>query len=91
MQIIVHIVFAIINKIVTQEDLSSISDERDKMIELKAVRIAHWIFIIGFMLSMGFLAMGKEIWVMLITLIASGFLASIISETAKLYFYRSGV
>ncbi len=89
-QIIIHIVFFIINKIVTNEDIPMINDERDKLIELKAIRISHWVFIVGFLLSMGSQAIGMQPWVMFITLIYSGFFAAIASEIAKIYFYRKG-
>jgi len=89
-QIIIHIVFFIINKIVTNEDVPTISDERDKLIELKAIRISHWVFVFGFMLSMGSQAFGMKPWVMFITLIFSGFIAAIVSEISKIYFYRKG-
>jgi hypothetical protein len=89
-QIIIHIIFFTINKIVTNEGAPTITDERDKLIELKAVRIAHWTFIVGFILSMGSLAIGVKPWVMLITLIYSGFIAAVVSEIAKIFFYRKG-
>jgi hypothetical protein len=38
---------------VTNEDMPTTDDERDKLIELKSIRISHWIFTIGFMLAMG--------------------------------------
>ncbi|MFZ1633256.1 MAG: hypothetical protein WAT43_05225 [Chitinophagales bacterium] len=90
-QIVLHIVFAIINGIVTKEQMSSMTDERDKLIELKAIRISHWIFTFGFLIAMGSQAMGMETSVMFATLVASGFLSAIISESAKIYFYRKGV
>ncbi len=89
-QIIIHIIFFTINKIVTNEGAPSITDERDKLIELKAIRIAHWTFIAGFILSMGSQAIGMQPWVMFITLIYSGFIAATVSEIAKIYFYRKG-
>jgi len=89
-QIIIHIIFFIINKIITNEDIPMINDERDKLIELKAIRISHWVFIVGFLLSMGSQAIGMQPWVMFITLIYSGFIAAIASEIAKIYFYRKG-
>ena len=89
-QIVIHIVFAIANRIITQEDIRDITDERDKLIELKSIRISHWIFILGFMLAMGSLAMGMEPYVMFLTLISSGFLASLASEVAKIIYYRKG-
>jgi hypothetical protein len=90
-QIVIHIVFAIANRIITGEDFSDFSDERDKLIELKSIRISHWIFIFGFMLSMGSLALGMKPYVMFLTLLSSGFLASIVSEVAKIIYYRKGV
>lgn len=90
-QIVIHILFAIGNRIVTQEDMPDITDERDKLIELKSIRISHWIFVFGFMLSMGSLAFGMKPYVMFITLLSSGFLASLTAEVAKIIYYRKGV
>jgi hypothetical protein len=90
-QIVIHIVFAIVNRIITQEDMPDITDERDRLIELKSIRISHWIFIAGFMLSMGSLALGMKPYVMFLTLLSFGFLASLSSEVAKIIYYRKGV
>jgi hypothetical protein len=89
-QIVIHIVFAIINKIVTNEDMPSLSDERDKLIDLKALRISHWVFTMGFLLSMISQAIGMPPYVMFLTLAASGFVSSMVSEIAKIYYYRKG-
>lgn len=89
-QIVIHIIFAIINKIVTNQDMETRSDERDKLITLKSIRISHAVFTAGFMLSMVFLVMGMPPYSMFITLIASGFVSSIVSEIAKIIFYRKG-
>jgi hypothetical protein len=89
-QIIVHIIFAIINKIVTKEDLETKSDERDKLINLKAIRVSHWAFTAGFMISMIALTLGAPPYVMFIILISSGFISAIIAEISKIYFYRKG-
>lgn len=89
-QIVIHIIFAIVNKAVTNEDMDSVSDERDKLIELKAIRISHWIFTAGFLGAMTTQAFGMEPWAMFVTLIASGFISALVSESAKIYFYRKG-
>ena len=89
-QILIQILFAIGNRIITQEDLPDITDERDKLIELKSIRISHWIFTVGFMLAMVSLAMGMKPYVMFLTLISSGFVASLASEIAKIIWYRRG-
>jgi hypothetical protein len=90
-QIVVHILFAIVNKIVTNEDLTGKEDERDKLIELKSIRVSHWVFVSGFMLAMGAIALGLQPWVMFVTLIASGFVSELISGSVKIYYYRKGV
>jgi len=89
-QIIIHIVFAIINKMVTNEDIQTKDDERDRIIELKSIRISHWIFTVGFMLAMGSQAIGMQPWVMFVTLFSSGFVSSIVSEIARFFYYRRG-
>ena len=89
--IIIHIVFVIINKIVTDEDAVSFMDELDKLIELKATRNSHWVFVFGFFLSMGSQVLGMQPYVMFLTLIFFGFLSGIISEVTKIYLYRKGV
>lgn len=89
-QIIIHILFFIINKIVTNENVPTITDERDKLIELKAIRISHWTFILGFFLSMGSQAIDMQPWVMFVLLISSGLAASIASDIAMIYYYRRG-
>jgi hypothetical protein len=90
-QIVIHIIFAIIHKIATREDLdTSVSDERDKLIELRAIRISHVIFLIGFLLAMTTQAMGMEPFMLFVTLMASGFLATVGSGSAKIYYYRRG-
>lgn len=90
-QIVIHILFAIVNKIITNEDPSDKEDERDKLIELKSVRVSHWVFTTGFMLAMGSLALGLEPWAMFVILIASGFVAEVVSGSVKIYYYRKGV
>ena len=89
-QIVIQILLAIANLIITQEEIPDITDERDKLIELKCIRISHWIFILGFMLAMGSLAAGMKPYVMFLTLFSSGFLASLASEIAKIIYYRMG-
>lgn len=90
-QIIIQIGFAIFMSATSKEEIDPIEDERDKLIELKAIKISHYLFLIGFMLAMGSLALGMEPWVMFVVLISSGFIASIVNEIARLYFYRKGV
>ena len=89
-EIVIHIVFAIINKIVTNEDMPTINDERDKLIELKTIKTSHWVFGFGFVLAMGSQAIGMQPWVMFITLLSSCFVSTILQGITKIYLYRKG-
>lgn len=91
-QIVIQIIFAIITHILNKgEEIDPIDDERDKLIELKAIKVSHYLFILGFVLAMGALAMGMQPWVMFVVLISSGFTASMVNEILRLYYYRKGV
>lgn len=90
-QIVIQIIFAIYVHATSREEIDPVEDERDKLIELKAIKISHYLFLVGFMLAMGSLALGSQPWVMFVVLISSGFIASVVNEIARLYFYRRGV
>jgi hypothetical protein len=90
-KIIISIVFNIINRITTNEKEPSFSDELDKLIELKAIRNSHSVFVAGFLLAMVLLVIDKPPSVMFITLILSGFLSEVVGGITQLYLYRKGV
>ena len=90
LQIVIHIIFSIITKIVTNEDVEMMNDERDKLIELKALRVSHWTMVVGFILAMASQAMGMQIHIMFMILIGSLFLGGTLDEITKLYLYRKG-
>ena len=89
--IIMHIVFYIINTIATNECEPSITDERDKLIELKATRNSHWIFVFGFFLAMGSLVLNMPPAVMFIVIAVSGLVSSIVDDLSQLHYYRRGI
>lgn len=90
-QIVMHILFVIFNKIITMEDPPKKEDEMDKLIELKSLRVSHWVFIVGFFSAMASQAFGMAPYVMFLSFVVSGFLAGMISDIAKIWYYRKGV
>ena len=88
--IAVSIVVSIVYAVATQEEASSFADERDKFIELRALRIALYVFICGFFLAMGSLAIGLPPSVMFIVLLGSGYGSGVVGDISKLYLYRQG-
>lgn len=90
--IIFHIINAIINEAVQQEqDDEMIEDEMDKLIELKASRNSYIIVGVGFVISLITLVMQKPPAVMLNILFFSFLLGSFFEGITQLYFYRRGI
>lgn len=89
--ILLHIIFAIVHKIATGEDLPSKPDERDKLIELKANRNSNngWMF--GFLFAMGALALGYGPFIMFVVMVSAGLFSGIVETLSTLYYYRRGI
>ena len=90
-KIITHIIFSIINTIATKEIEPKFSDELDKLIELKATTISHYVFVIGFLLAIGSLVINMPPTTMFIIFIFSGFVSEVIGILTQLYLYRRGI
>ena len=88
--IAVSIVFSIGYAMATRETASSFADERDKFIELRALRNALYVFTAGFSLAMGSLAIGMPPSVMFIVLMGSGYGSGLVGNISQLYLYRQG-
>lgn len=89
LSIISSILVSIIHTVITKEN-SSVSDERDLMINLKANQISYSVFGIGFMAAMITLAIGLPPLVMFNLIVFSIFGAGIIGYITQLYLYRRG-
>jgi len=90
-KIIIYILFSIINAIATREEEPAITDERDKLIELKAQTTSNYVFIVGFILALSSLVVDMPPSVMFIILLLSGIVSQMISDISTFYFYRRGV
>lgn len=88
--ITVTIIFSMVYAMATREKASSFADERDKFIELRSLRNALFVFITGFSLAMGSLAIGMPPSVMFIILMGSGYGAGLVGSISQLYLYRKG-
>jgi len=88
--IAMSIVFSIVYSMATHEKASSFADERDKFIELRALRNALYVFTFGFFLAMGSLVIEMPPSVMFIVLMGSGYGAGLVGNISQLYLYRKG-
>ena len=88
--IAVSIVFSIVHTMATREKASSFADERDRFIELQALRNALFAFTAGFSLAMGALAIGMPPSLMFIVLMSSGYGSGLVGIISQVYLYRKG-
>lgn len=88
--VIVHVVFNTINALAARQDDVPPVDERDKLIELKATRNSHYLFIIGFFISMTLLFFSTSPFVIFNLLIFAFIAAEVLGYFSQLYYYRRG-
>lgn len=88
--IVIQITFSMAHAMTTHEKERPVIDERDKLIALRSVRNAMYVFTIGFLLAMGSLAIDMPPSVMFIILFVSGAVTGMVGALSELYFYRRG-
>jgi hypothetical protein len=89
-KIALHIIFSILNTIVTRESEPGLTDERDHLIELKATQIALYVFAVGFLLAMVSLLVDTPPSTMFIVLLLTGITSEITSDAVQFFLYRRG-
>lgn len=76
---------------VSKEKEPSFADEHDKLIELKATRNSHYVFVLGFILAMLSVVLKMQLDIMFIILVSAGLVSEIVGVLTGLYHYRKGV
>lgn len=89
--IVVTIVFMIINTITQGEEEPAVTDERDQLVGLKATRNFCLVFMGGFMLAMGALAAGNPPSTMFVILMFTFLASGAMLEVSEFVYYRRGV
>jgi hypothetical protein len=92
--ILTHIATAIIEAIKTQQEdpqIDGFEDERDDLIKLKGIRVAHIVSSLGVFIAMIMFVLGKPALVMFTIIIFSGIFAEMLADIARLVYYRRGV
>jgi hypothetical protein len=91
LNIIMAIVFNIVFAIAENESQPSfVVDERDKLIELRGLRISFYITGAGVILAMGALALGQSALLVFNLIVASFALGDVIGNIVMLRIYRRG-
>jgi len=91
-RIVIYIIFHIINAIATQKEQDiPVTDERDKLITLKATRNSHHAFSISIAIAFVLLAFGMPIYGIFIAFMVGGLLSEIIDNGSQIYYRNKGI
>lgn len=90
-RIVIIIIFNIVHRIATQEAEPGFLDERDRAIEFRAIRLAHWIFVIGVIAAIGTQAFGLPIAGLFLIVLLAGFASDLVSTVLRIILYRRGI
>jgi len=90
-RIIIYIIFHIFNTIATGKEEKEISDERRKLIKLKATRNSYYAFSGGLMLAIIALAVGMPIYGIFIAFVVFSVISELIENGSQIYYNRKGV
>lgn len=90
-KIISYILFYIVYRITDDEEGPTFSDERDKIIELKADRHSHWVFSAGFMATLISIVAGAAPTTSIVILVVSMMISGMTDDVSQLVMYRRGV
>ncbi|MFF2911178.1 hypothetical protein [Paenibacillus sp. NPDC057934] len=89
-KMVILIVFNILNRLATREAEPSFTDERDRMIELKAVRNFCFMFSFVFFVAMGALAIHQPLSAMFNILAIDFFLSGLVLNLSYIFYYQRG-
>jgi hypothetical protein len=91
LKIVIVVVFSIISTITTQEEEPSVTDERDKLVDLKSTRNFFFVFMAGFFLSLLTQVFSQPPSVMFSLILISIFVGGAVLDISDFYYYRRGV
>lgn len=90
-KVIVQIIFVILNAIVTRSEEPDITDEFDRLVDMKSTTLFSYMFMAGFMLSMAALVAGYAPAAMFVILLMSMLAAGSMLDIAQVVMYRRGL
>lgn len=90
LRILIHLVFVVVRRIVTKEAEPEITDEVDRLISLKADRVAYYIQALGVVAAVAVLAALEEpAWAVGVCYLSS-WLSDLGGNLTRIHFYRQG-
>ncbi len=74
------------------KDAKAPKDERERVIELKAIRIAHYVFVVGVLLAVSsMIHIGANVFAMAYHVLLAFVVAELVNYGARIVYHRRGV
>lgn len=89
-QIIITMIFNMINRMITREKEPSVVDERDRNIEMKAIKNFCFVFSFGFFVAMAALMFTHSIGIMFSILAFDVLIAGLVLDISYIIYYNRG-
>ncbi|MDP6579039.1 MAG: hypothetical protein QF681_00165 [Vicinamibacterales bacterium] len=87
-EVVAHLVVAIR----APKDAKAPKDERERVIELKAIRIAHYVFVVGVLLAVSsMIHIGANVFAMAYHVLMAFVVAELANYGARIVYHRRGV
>ena len=91
LKVIVIVVFVVINAVMNQEEDPELTDERDKLVELKSTVNFYHVFMVGFLLALLTQVFSLPLYVMFSVIWLSMFAGGMVLDISQFFYYRRGV
>ena len=86
-EVVVHIVVAMR----APKDAQAPKDERERLIELKAIRIAYYVFVVGALLAVSTIYLGHNVFAMAYHVLLAFVVAEVVNYAARIVYHRRGL
>lgn len=88
--VVLHVIFSVINTVATKEKEPAVTDERDQLVELKAMRNGFYLFMLAFIGAIAVLVLGQPPAVMFNLFVVGLFTSQLVGYATQFYLYRRG-
>jgi hypothetical protein len=88
--IVIDVVAHVVLYLRYPKDARTPKDERERLIDLKAVGIAHWVFVVGAFLSVATLHAGATVFGVGYLVLTAFAVSQVVKHAARIVYYRRG-
>ena len=89
--VVIEVAAHLVVAIRAPEDASAPKDERERLIDLKAIRVAHYVYVIGSLLAVSAIHHGANAIAMGYGVLLAFVVGEVVKNGARIFYHRRGV